>query len=124
MFARPMGRPLRIVFATPAYWPATAFGGPIPVLRALALELTALGHRVDVVTTTLTAIGERPARSSRTDEVDGATVRYLGTPLRFRWFGVHAVARPRARHAAAAGRRARLRLPRLGEHRDGALVPR
>ena len=57
------------------------------MLRALALELTALGHRVDVVTTTLTAIGERPARSSRTDEVDGATVRYLGTPLRFRWFG-------------------------------------
>ena len=25
---------------------------------------------------------------TRTDEVDGATVRYLGTPLRFRWFGV------------------------------------
>ena len=41
-----------------------------------------------MVTTTLTAIGERPARSSRTDEVDGATVHYLGTPLRFRWFGI------------------------------------
>ena len=82
-----MGRPLRIVFASPAYWPATAFGGPIPVLQALALELTALGHRVDVVTTTLMAIGEVPARRSRTEEVDGTTVRYLGTPLRFRWFG-------------------------------------
>ena len=98
--------------------------GPIPVLRALALELTALGHRVDVVTTTLTAIGERPARSSRTDEVDGATVRYLGTPLRFRWFGFTPSLARALRHAAAAGRRARLRLPRLGEHRDGALVPR
>ena len=83
-----MGRPLRIVFAAPAYWPATAFGGPVPVMRALARELTALGHHVDVLTTTLTGIGERPSRSSRTAEVDGATVRYLGTPLRFRWFGV------------------------------------
>ena len=83
-----MGRALHIVFAAPAYWPATAFGGPIPVMRALALELTGLGHRVDVLTTTLTGIGERPPRASRTAEVDGATVRYLGTPLRFRWFGV------------------------------------
>ena len=88
-----MGRQLRIVFAAPAYWPATAFGGPVPVLRALARELTALGHSVDVVTTTLTAIGERPVRTSRTDKVDGATVRYLGTPVRFRWFGSHAEAR-------------------------------
>ena len=83
-----MGRQLRIVFAAPAYWPATAFGGPVPVLRSLARELSVLGHRVDVLTTTLTGIGEQPARTSRTDEVDGATVRYLGTPLRFRWFGV------------------------------------
>ena len=93
-----MGRPLRIVFAAPAYWPATAFGGPVPVLRSLAGELTALGHRVDVVTTTLTGIGERPARTSRTAEVDGATVHYLGTPLRFRWFGV------RRRSAACSAR--------------------
>lgn len=83
-----MSRPLRIVFAAPAYWPATAFGGPVPVLRALALELTALGHHVDVLTTTLTEIGKRPSRRSRVAEVDGATVRYLATPLRFRWFGV------------------------------------
>ena len=67
-----MGRRLRIVFAAPAYWPATAFGGPVPVLRALARELTALsGHRVDVVTTTLTADrraagAEQPARTRST----------------------------------------------------------
>jgi glycosyltransferase involved in cell wall biosynthesis len=83
-----MGRPLRIAFAAPAYWPATAFGGPVPVMRALALELMRLGHRVDVVTTTLSAIGERPSRRSGTREVDGVEVRYLGTPVRFRWFGV------------------------------------
>ena len=79
---------LRIVFATPAYWPSTDFGGPIPVMKALAKELIALGHRVDVVTTTLTSIGERPARTNRLANVDGADVRYLGTPIRFRWFGL------------------------------------
>ena len=26
-----MSRALHIVFAAPAYWPATAFGGPVPV---------------------------------------------------------------------------------------------
>ena len=77
-----------IVFAAPAYWPATAFGGPIPVMRHLARELTELGHRVDVVTTTLTSVHERPARSSSTAVHDGATVRYLGTPMRYRWFGL------------------------------------
>jgi len=83
-----MSRALHIVFAAPAYWPATAFGGPIPVMRALARELTALGHRVDVVTTTLTTVQDRPARQSSTAELDGATIRYLGTPLRYRWFGL------------------------------------
>src|SRR5215210_4127104 len=83
-----MAPALRIVFAAPAYWPATAFGGPIPVMRALATELSALGHRVDVVTTTLTQIGERPSRASRVADGDNASVRYLGTPARFRWFGV------------------------------------
>ncbi|MEO5575635.1 MAG: glycosyltransferase [Gaiellaceae bacterium] len=82
-----MSRALRIVFAAPAYWPAKAFGGPIPVMRALAFELAGLGHHVDVVTTTLTRIGERPSRATRLAAVDGTTVRYLGTPLRFRWFG-------------------------------------
>ena len=77
-----------IVFAAPAYWPATAFGGPIPVMRHLARELTELGHRVDVVTTTLTSVSERPSRVTRTAEHDGATIRYLGTPLRYRWFGL------------------------------------
>ena len=84
------------MFAAPAYWPALSFGGPVPVLRALARELIALGHHVDVVTTTLIGIGEQPARASRTDEVDGATVHYLGTPLRFRWFGVAPSLAPRA----------------------------
>jgi glycosyltransferase involved in cell wall biosynthesis len=83
-----MERKLHIVFAAPAYWPATAFGGPVPVMRALAQGLTTLGHQVDVLTTTLIGIGERPPRMARRAAVDGASVHYLGTPLRFRWFGV------------------------------------
>jgi len=83
-----MGRPLHIVFVAPAYWPATAFGGPIPVMRALARELSALGHTVNVLTTTLANVRDRPARHSSTAELDGATIRYLGTPLRYRWFGL------------------------------------
>jgi glycosyltransferase involved in cell wall biosynthesis len=57
-------------------------------MRALARELSQLGHTVDVVTTTLVRIGERPARATRVADVDGAAVRYLATPLRFRWFGL------------------------------------
>jgi len=83
-----MRRPLRVVFVAPAYWPATAFGGPIPVMRALAAGLVANGHRVDVVTTGLRAIGARPAFRTVIDVVDGACVRYLATPLWFRWMGI------------------------------------
>jgi glycosyltransferase involved in cell wall biosynthesis len=80
--------PLRILFVAPAYWPATAFGGPIPVLRELASGLVGRGHRVDVVTTTLEEIGRRPPRRGSTRVVDGANVHYLRTPLRFRWMGI------------------------------------
>jgi len=73
---------------TPAYWPALSFGGPIWVFRALARELVARGHEVDVWTTTLVELGRRPSGRSREDEVDGARVHYLGTPLRFRWMGI------------------------------------
>ena len=82
-----MSRALHIVFVAPAYWPATAFGGPIPVMRALARELTELGHRVDVLTTTLTSPGQPSVQPAGTVELDGATVRYLATPLHYRWFG-------------------------------------
>jgi glycosyltransferase involved in cell wall biosynthesis len=78
---------MRIAFVTPAYWPALSFGGPIWVFRALARELAARGHDVDVWTTSLVELGRRPLRS-REAEVDGARVHYLGTPLRFRWMGI------------------------------------
>lgn len=81
-------RPLRILFVAPAFWPATAFGGPIDVMRELAAGLVADGHRVDVVTTTLDTVGQRARARGRVCEVDGATVRYLGTPVRYRWMGL------------------------------------
>jgi glycosyltransferase involved in cell wall biosynthesis len=79
---------LRILLAIPAYWPAHAFGGPVVVARELVLRLVARGHDVEVVTTTLREVGERPGRRTRVETVDGARVIYLATPLRYRWMAV------------------------------------
>ena len=83
-----MERRLRILFASPAYWPAHAFGGPVVVARELVSRFVRNGHRVDVVTTTLRDVGERPSRRTAVEVVDGATVTYLATPLRYRWMGI------------------------------------
>src|SRR6266542_1055614 len=77
---------LRILFATPAYWPAAAFGGPIWVQRELAHGLVDRGHQVEVMTTSLLDVQRRGA--ARVEIVDGARVHYLATPLRYRWMGV------------------------------------
>ena len=79
---------LRILFATPSYWPAISFGGPIWVTRALAECLSRRGHDVSVLTTSLVDLAEAPARRTRTRVVDGVAVHYLGTPARFRWMGL------------------------------------
>ena len=100
--------PLRILLAMPAYWPAHAFGGPVTAARELVSRLVGRGHTVDVVTTTLTEIGRRPSPRTRTALVDGASVTYLGTPLRYRWMGItptlpahlHRLARPDVVHVA------------------------
>jgi glycosyltransferase involved in cell wall biosynthesis len=81
-------KPLRIVFASPAYWPAHAFGGPVVVARGLVARLVARGYHVEVVTTTLSEVGRRPSARTRASEVDGARITYLGTPLRYRWMGI------------------------------------
>jgi glycosyltransferase involved in cell wall biosynthesis len=81
-------RPLRILFAAPAWWPSRAFGGPIPVARELVGRLVERGHPVDVVTTTIVDLHGRAVRRTSVAEVDGATVRYLATPLRYRWMGI------------------------------------
>lgn len=79
---------MRILLASPAYWPAHAFGGPVVVMRELVSRIVARGHDVDVVTTTLRDVGRRPSSRTKTAVVDGARVTYLGTPLRYRWMGI------------------------------------
>jgi glycosyltransferase involved in cell wall biosynthesis len=77
-----------VLFTTPAYWPAEAFGGPIPVMRSLAAGLVEDGHVVDVLTTSLVAVDRPAARRTHVTTLDGARVVYLATPMRYRWMGV------------------------------------
>ncbi len=82
------GPGLRILFAAPAWWPALAFGGPIPVTRELTERLAAHGHGVSVVTTTLVDLHSRPSRHTRTEKRHGVEITYLATPLSYRWMGI------------------------------------
>jgi glycosyltransferase involved in cell wall biosynthesis len=54
----------------------------------LVRRLVAHGHTVDVLTTTIVDLDRRPSASSSIGVVDGATVHYLATPLRYRWMGI------------------------------------
>lgn len=78
---------MRILFAAPVWWPSHAFGGPVTAGRELVRRLVERGHEVDVVTSTIVDVHEPPARA-RVEAVDGATVHYLTTPLRYRWMGI------------------------------------
>jgi len=77
-----------VLFAAPAFWPATAFGGPIPVMRELAAGLGERGCTVDVVTTSLTSARGPRSRRTRVEEHEGATIAYAATPFSYRWMGV------------------------------------
>jgi len=81
-------RRLRILFAAPAWSPSRAFGGPVVAANELVRRLVARGHDVDVLTTTILDLDRRPAPRSSTGVVEGANVRYLATPLRYRWMGI------------------------------------
>jgi glycosyltransferase involved in cell wall biosynthesis len=80
--------PVRILFAAPAWAPSRAFGGPVVAARELVRRLVAREHVVEVVTTTIRDLQRRPDAHSSTAVVDGATVHYLATPLRYRWMGI------------------------------------
>jgi glycosyltransferase involved in cell wall biosynthesis len=81
-------RPLRILLASPAYWPARAFGGPVVVARELVRRLVDRGHSVDVLTTTLVDLHTPPSRQTTVATIDGARVHQLATPLHYRWMGI------------------------------------
>ena len=80
--------PVRILFAAPAWAPSRAFGGPVVAAGELVRRLVAHGHDVEVVTTTIVDLAHRPAARSHVGVVDGATVHYLATPVRYRWMGI------------------------------------
>ena len=79
---------MRILFAAPAWAPSRAFGGPVVAAGELVRRLVARGHDVDVITTTILDLHARPSFRSSLGVVDGANVRYLATPLRYRWMGI------------------------------------
>ncbi|MFL6030530.1 MAG: glycosyltransferase [Gaiellaceae bacterium] len=79
---------MRILFAAPAWAPSRAFGGPVVAAAELVRRLVRRGHDVDVVTTTIADLEHRPRARSSVGVVDGATVHYLATPLRYRWMGI------------------------------------
>jgi glycosyltransferase involved in cell wall biosynthesis len=79
---------VRILFAAPAWYPSHAFGGPVVAARELVRRLVQRGHEVGVLTTTIADLHQRPAARSSTQVVDGASVHYLATPLRYRWMGI------------------------------------
>jgi glycosyltransferase involved in cell wall biosynthesis len=79
---------VRILFAAPAWAPSRAFGGPVVAAGELVRRLVARGHIVDVLTTTILDLHRRPSAQSHLGVVEGATVHYLGTPLRYRWMGI------------------------------------
>jgi glycosyltransferase involved in cell wall biosynthesis len=79
---------VRILFAAPAWAPSRAFGGPVVAAGELVRRLVARGHIVDVLTTTILDLHQRPSARSRVGVVDGATVHYLATPVRYRWMGI------------------------------------
>jgi glycosyltransferase involved in cell wall biosynthesis len=82
------GAKLSILLASPAYWPALGFGGPVTVARELVRRLVERGHRVEVLTTTLRDLHRRPSPRTSVATVDGAVVHYLATPLAYRWMGI------------------------------------
>jgi len=81
---------VRVLFATPAYWPATAFGGPTRAAKELGEGLVEAGWSVHVLTTSLRSVDEAPHSRFHTERtlVGGPVVTYLATPLRYRWMGI------------------------------------
>ncbi|MDX6469475.1 MAG: hypothetical protein QOF75_1278 [Gaiellaceae bacterium] len=81
-------RPLRILFVSPAYYPAVAFGGPTWAARELNEGAVAHGNAVRVLTTTLEDVHSGVSLRTRRADLGGVHVTYLATPLRYRWMGI------------------------------------
>ncbi len=73
---------LKILFITPAYWPAVSYGGPIQSVKLLAEELVKLGHSVSVFTL---AYGLKENEFQQ-KEINGVEVKYFKYQKFNRWF--------------------------------------
>jgi len=75
---------MRILIVSQYYRPAYSFGGAVQTAVTLAEGLARIGHEVSVATTTRLDVRNRPPRRSRTENISGVTVYYLGVWWRFR----------------------------------------
>ena len=57
-------------------------------MRELAAGLVQSGHGVDVVTTSLTTARGPRSQRTRIEEHEGSTIRYMATPVSYRWMGI------------------------------------
>ncbi|MGQ0792573.1 MAG: glycosyltransferase [Deltaproteobacteria bacterium] len=74
---------MRILISVQNYHPAYSFGGRVVKSTAVAEGLAKLGHEVSVVTSSVIDRETKPAFFTRRESVNGVSVIYLGTWLRF-----------------------------------------
>lgn len=68
---------MNILHVVPTYLPATRYGGPIYSVHGLCRGLVELGHRVDVLTTSVDGPGDSDVPHGRAVEKDGIQVTYF-----------------------------------------------
>lgn len=68
---------MRILHVVPTYIPAWRYGGPIHSVHGLARALAALGHRVDVATTSVDGDGDSDVPLGTAVDLDGVNVHYF-----------------------------------------------
>jgi glycosyltransferase involved in cell wall biosynthesis len=80
---------VKILFVSRAYHPALKYGGPVVSLRRMATMLATGGHGVTVMCSNMAAPGMAGESLPAGRFLDaGVSVRFLPTPLRWRWEGL------------------------------------
>jgi glycosyltransferase involved in cell wall biosynthesis len=72
---------MRVLHIVPTYLPATRYGGPIYSVHGLCKALAALGHDVEVMTTSVDGAGNSAVPLDRGVDVEGVQVRYFASQL-------------------------------------------
>lgn len=93
---------MRIIHVVPTYLPAVRYGGPILAVHGLARAQAALGHAVEVFTTSIDGPGTSPVSHRAPVLLDGVTVRYFASTVMRRLSYAPALARALRRSLAGA----------------------